>query len=106
MYILAVTACPSGVANTFMAAESLEMAAKNLDWHIKVETQGALGIDNEILPNDIDQADIVILTNNVKIKNEERFSTLPIIHISVSDAIKKPDEIMCEVSNTLAIKTA
>lgn len=106
MNVLAVTACPSGVANTFMAAEALEMAAKELGWNIKVETQGVLGIENEISQDDVTKADVAILTNNVKIKNEERFSTLPVIQISVSDAIKNPDKIMREVSNILTVKTA
>lgn len=46
--IIAVTACPSGVAHTYMAAESLESAAKAKGWQVKVETQGSIGIENEL----------------------------------------------------------
>jgi fructose-specific PTS system IIB-like component len=47
-HIIAVTACPSGVAHTYMAAESLESAAKAKGWQVKVETQGSIGIENEL----------------------------------------------------------
>ncbi|MGN5139637.1 PTS fructose transporter subunit IIB [Aeromonas sp. 164P] len=102
MKILAVTSCPSGVANTFMAAESLEMAAQELGWDIKVETQGALGIENEIDAADLASADVVILTNNVKIQGEERFAQLPVLQISVTQAIRNADEIMLMAAEQVA----
>ncbi|VDR28398.1 Fructose-like phosphotransferase enzyme IIB component 1 [Raoultella terrigena] len=52
-HIIAVTACPSGVAHTYMAAESLEGAAKAKGWQIKVETQGSIGIENELTAEDV-----------------------------------------------------
>ena len=55
--IIAVTACPSGVAHTYMAAESLESAAKAKGWQVKVETQGSIGIENELTAEDIASAD-------------------------------------------------
>lgn len=60
--IIAVTACPSGVAHTYMAAESLESAATAKGWQVKVETQGSIGIENELSADDVASADIVILT--------------------------------------------
>lgn len=60
MKFLAVTACTVGVAHTFMAAEKLELAAKSLGHEIKVETQGAGGIDNRITSEEIASADAVI----------------------------------------------
>ncbi|MFM5715885.1 PTS fructose-like transporter subunit IIB [Aeromonas allosaccharophila] len=103
MNILAVTSCPSGVANTFMAAESLEMAAKERGWEIKVETQGVLGIDNVISEQDISQADVVILTNNVKIQNEDRFLDMIVVRISVSEAIRNADKVMDDMMSLLAV---
>ncbi|HCO6115498.1 TPA: hypothetical protein OBO95_003907 [Escherichia coli] len=55
--IIAVTACPSGVAHTYMAAEALESAAKAKGWEVKVETQGSIGLENELTAEDVASAD-------------------------------------------------
>ncbi|SUG68634.1 PTS system fructose-like IIB component 1 precursor [Salmonella enterica subsp. enterica] len=72
--IIAVTACPSGVAHTYMAAEALESAAKAKGWDVKVETQGSIGLENELTAEDVASADMVILTKDIGIKFEERFA--------------------------------
>jgi fructose-specific PTS system IIB-like component len=97
MKILAVTACPSGVAHTYMAAEALERAAKAKDIEIKVETQGSIGIENTITENDLKGTDAVILTKDMGIKNAERFNGLPIVKVAISDAVKKADQILEKV---------
>lgn len=73
MKIVAVTACPSGVAHTYMAAEALKKAGEKLGVEIKVETQGGIGIENVITEADLANTDYVVLTKEVAIKNEERF---------------------------------
>ena len=65
--IVAVTACPSGVAHTYMAAEALESAAKAKGWEVKVETQGSIGLENELTAADVADADMVILTKDIGI---------------------------------------
>ncbi|MTI69151.1 MAG: PTS fructose-like transporter subunit IIB [Firmicutes bacterium] len=97
MKILAVTACPTGVVNTYMAAEALKKACKKFGLKIKVETQGSIGIENKITKNDTLDADAVILTKDIPIKNKERFKDLPIIKVSVSDAIKKAESIIKKI---------
>ncbi|AJQ28426.1 PTS fructose-like transporter subunit IIB [Pelosinus fermentans] len=97
MKILAVTACPSGVAHTYMAAEALERAAKAKGIEIKVETQGSIGIENTITGNDLKGTDAVILTKDMGIKNAERFNGLPIVKVAISDAVKKADQILEKV---------
>lgn len=97
MKILAVTACPSGVAHTYMSAEALEKAAKAKGIEIKVETQGSIGIENRITPEDIKGTDVVILTKDMGIKEVERFNGLPIVKVAISDAVKKADQIMDKV---------
>lgn len=97
MKILAVTACPAGVAHTYMAAEALEKAAKARGIKIKVETQGSIGIENRITADDISGANIVILTKNMGIKDVERFDGLPTIKIDISDVVKKADAIIEKV---------
>ena len=72
MKFLAVTACPSGVAHTYMAAEAIEKACRERGIEVKVETQGSIGIENEITADDVKDADIVILTKDMPIKNEEK----------------------------------
>jgi fructose-specific PTS system IIB-like component len=97
MKFLAVTACPSGVAHTYMAAEALERAAKAKGIEIKVETQGSIGIENKITAADIKGTDAVILTKDMGIKEVERFNGLPIVKVGVSDAVKKADAIIEKV---------
>jgi len=97
MKILAVTACPSGVAHTYMAAEALERAAKAKGIEIKVETQGSIGIENRITMDDVKGTDAVILTKDIGIKETERFNGLPIVKIGISDAVKKADQIIEKV---------
>jgi len=90
MKIVAVTACPTGIAHTYMAAEQLEKAAKSLGHQIKVETQGALGIENELRENEIGQAQIAILAVDIEIERRERFKQLRVIQIPVQEVIKNP----------------
>jgi fructose-specific PTS system IIB-like component len=97
MKILAVTACPSGVAHTYMAAEALERAAKAKGIDIKVETQGSIGIENRITAADLPGTDIVILTKDMGIKEAERFNGIPIVKVSISDVVKKSDQIIEKV---------
>ena len=94
MKFLAVTACPSGVAHTYMSAEALEKAAKKHGIEIKVETQGSIGIENQITPEDLAGTDAVILTKDMPIKDEERFQNIPKVGVGVSDAVKKPEAII------------
>lgn len=104
--VIAVTACPSGVAHTYMAAESISQAAKAKGWECKVETQGSIGIENELTADDVAAADIVILTKDIGIKNEERFEGKTVVRIGVSDAVKRADAVMDKVEAFFAKQTA
>lgn len=94
MKLLAVTACAAGVAHTFMAAEAIERAAKAKGHEIKVETQGAAGIENRITMDDIKDAQAIILTKDIPIRERERFATLKIFNITSTAAIKSADKII------------
>ncbi|MEQ8155518.1 MAG: PTS fructose-like transporter subunit IIB [Clostridiaceae bacterium] len=94
MKIVAVTACPSGVAHTYLAAESLAIAAKKNNCEIKVETQGSIGIENELTSQEIADAKVVILTNDIGIKNVERFKGKPVVTVKTGDCLKKSDAII------------
>lgn len=73
MKILAVTACPTGIAHTYMAAEALQKAADKLGLKIKVETQGAMGLENVLTARDIAAADLVLIASDIEIEQKERF---------------------------------
>lgn len=101
MNIVAVCACPTGVAHTYMAKKALEQAAKKRGHTIKVETQGALGIENEITQEEADNADIVILAVEVGIAKRERFAHRPKVNIPVQMAVKSPDKIIEKIEEKL-----
>jgi fructose-specific phosphotransferase system IIB component len=90
MKIVAVTACPTGIAHTYMAAEQLEKTAKSLGHQIKVETQGAMGIENELRDADIRQAQVAIFAVDIEIEKRERFGQLKVIQVPVQEVIKNP----------------
>ncbi|MGY3943104.1 PTS fructose transporter subunit EIIC [Aeromonas tecta] len=92
--VLAITACPSGVAHTFLAAKSLQKAAAKAGIKLKVETQGANGIINRITAKDVANARCVILAHDVAIKNRERFANIEIIDVKTKDAIHNPDGLL------------
>ncbi len=75
-------------------------------WNCKVETQGSIGIENELTADEIAQADIVILTKDIGIKNEDRFKGKTIVRIGVSDAVKRADAVMSKIEAHLEKATA
>lgn len=85
--IVAVTACPTGIAHTYMAAENLQMAAKEMGVDIKVETQGSIGAENQLTEEDIKAADAVIIAAATKV-DKSRFAGKPVLEVPVEDAIK------------------
>jgi len=97
MKIVAVTACPTGVAHTYMAAEQLEKTAKQLGHGIKVETQGAMGIENELDQADIDAAEAVIVAADIAIEGMERFARLKKVEVSVQMVLKDPGGVFAKI---------
>lgn len=92
-FILAVTACPVGIAHTYMAAESLKKAALELNINIKVETNGSGGTENPITEEEIKKAKGVIIASGKTI-DKERFSGKPLIEVEVKDGIHKAKELI------------
>ena len=93
MKIVAVTACPTGIAHTYMAAEQLEKTARSLGHEIKVETQGSMGIENELSARDIREADVALFAVDIEVENRERFSGKRIVQVPVQEVIKNPRAI-------------
>ena len=73
MKVVGVTACPTGVAHTYMSAEALVLAGEKYGIDVKIETQGTAGIENNLTEEDIKEAACVILSTDVAIQGEERF---------------------------------
>lgn len=99
MKIVAVTACATGIAHTYMAAEQLHKAAKTLGYQIKVETQGALGIEDELSESDIRQAQVAIFAVDIEVEKSERFDGLKVIRVPVQQAIKDPKGVLKRAQN-------
>lgn len=97
MKIVAVTACPTGIAHTYMAAEKLEKTAKALGHQIKVETQGAMGIENELSAADIKVADAVLFAVDIQVEQRERFDGKKVVQVPVQDAIKDPKAVFARL---------
>ena len=91
--ILAVTACPTGIAHTFMAAESLEQHAKKRGISIKVETNGSSGAKNVLTAKEIRKADAIIVAADKNVAMA-RFDGKPVIIAKVADGINKADELI------------
>lgn len=97
MKIIAVTACPTGIAHTYMAAARLEKVAKELGHEIKVETQGAMGIENKLSDADIRQAQAAIFAVDIKVEGRDRFKNIKIIEVPLQEAIKNTKEVFAKI---------
>ncbi|MBK0033717.1 PTS fructose transporter subunit IIBC [Erwinia sp. S43] len=86
--IVAVTACPTGVAHTFMAAEAIDTEAKKRGWWVKVETRGSVGAGNAITPEEVAAADLVIVAADIEV-DLAKFAGKPMYRTSTGLALKK-----------------
>ena len=92
-YIIAVTACPTGIAHTFMAAEKIKETAKAMGLDVKVETNGQIGVENKLTKEDIERAAGIIVAADKKVE-VARFDGRPTIMTKVADGINKPEELI------------
>jgi PTS system fructose-specific IIC component len=93
--LVAVTACPTGIAHTYMAADSLVAAAKKAGATLHVETQGSSG-STPLSPATIAEADAVIFATDVGVKDKQRFAGKPVVASGVKRAINEPDKMVAE----------
>ncbi|NUV59035.1 fructose-specific PTS transporter subunit EIIC [Streptomyces sp. CAI-85] len=94
--IVAVTSCPTGIAHTYMAAESLENAGRDAGVEVTVETQGSAGF-TRLDPAVIAAADGVVFAHDVPVREKERFAGKPTIDVGVKAGINRPAELIAEV---------
>lgn len=93
MKIVAVTSCPNGIAHTYMAQEKLEQAAHELGIDIKVETQGGVGVENQLTAKDIEEADGVIIAADRQV-DLSRFHGKLLINENVRAGIHHPKDLI------------
>ncbi|MGW4608661.1 PTS fructose transporter subunit IIABC [Streptomyces sp. NPDC004532] len=99
--IVAVTSCPTGIAHTYMAAESLENAGRGAGVEVVVETQGSAGF-TRLDPAVIAAADGVIFAHDVPVRDKERFAGKPTVDVGVKAGINRPAELIAEVRGRAA----
>ncbi|WFN94491.1 fructose-specific PTS transporter subunit EIIC [Gordonia sihwensis] len=97
--IVAVTACPTGIAHTYMAADALKLAAERAGVEFAVETQGSTG-STPFAPDVIAAADVVVFATDVGVKGRDRFVGKPVVASGVKRAINEPDAMIAEAVRT------
>src|ERR687884_960210 len=91
--LVGITSCPTGIAHTFMAAEALQKAARALGHTIKVETQGSVGSQNALTPEDIAAADAVVIAADTKV-DTSRFAGKPVYMTSTNEAMQRGQDVV------------
>ena len=96
--VLAVTACPTGIAHTYMAAEALEKAGKEMNYLLKAETNGSSGAKNVLTAEEIANCDGIIIAADKSVEMS-RFDGKPVLSVPVSEGIHKPTELINKIKN-------
>jgi PTS system fructose-specific IIC component len=103
--LVAITACPTGIAHTFMAAEALQKAARAMGHSIKVETQGSVGAKNQLTPDDIAAADAVVIAADTAV-DTSRFAGKPVYRTSTKDALKQGQAVISAALEQKGVETS
>lgn len=96
--ILCVTACPTGIAHTFMAAEALETTGAKMGYAVKAETNGSGGVKNRLTKEEIENCDGIIIAADKQVEMA-RFEGKPVLKVKVADGIHKPEELINKIMN-------
>ena len=98
MKIVAVSACPAGLMHTYMAAESALKEAKKRNIDIKIETHGAIGVENKLTSDDISSSDVVLLMTDVFI-DKNRFDGKNVVSVSTAEAIRNIETLFDQIGD-------
>ncbi len=104
MKIVCVCACTSGIAHTYLAKAKLEKAAEELGDEIHIETQGTIGTENELTPEQIAEADVALLAVDIATTGDERFKDLPTVKIGTSLVVKAPKQLLKKIEKEVKAK--
>jgi fructose-specific phosphotransferase system IIB component len=96
MRVVAVTSCATGIAHSYMAAEAIKKAAKKAGITVHVEIQGAMGLEDRLRQDEIDNADVVLFANDVGIVDANRFAAAAdrTVRVSPHEVIKHPEQLI------------
>ncbi|WP_018664305.1 PTS fructose transporter subunit IIB [Heyndrickxia acidiproducens] len=102
MNIVGIAACTAGIAHTYIAKEKLVKAAEKAGHNIHVETQGTIGLQDEIPAELIKKADVVIIAADVKVSGRERFAGKKVIEVPTDLVIKSPNKFIEKVETLVS----
>jgi PTS system fructose-specific IIB component len=100
MKIVGITACTAGIAHTYIAKEKIVMAAKELGHEVKIETQGSVGVQDELTKEEIAAADVVIIACDINV-SKDRFTGKPVVDVPISMIMKSPKSVILSVAKKL-----
>jgi len=101
MKIVAVTACIAGLAHTYMAKSNLEKFSEQYGHKIKVESQGAMGLENKITQEEVNEADVVIFAVDTNVTERDRFSGKKVLEVTTQDAIRDGENVIKKAENLI-----
>lgn len=101
MKLVAITACTAGIAHTYIAKEKILKAAKELGFEAHVETQGTIGVENELTLNDIKNADVVLIAADINVGGRERFEGKRVLEVPISIVVKSPKALLQKIEGKL-----
>lgn len=101
MKIVGVAACTAGVAHTYLAKEKLVTAANNAGHEVKIETQGTIGVEDELSTKEIEEADVVVIAADISISNRERFQDKKVLQIPTHVAMKSPKALIKKIEDEI-----
>ncbi|MFS0559282.1 PTS fructose transporter subunit IIB [Terribacillus sp. 179-K 1B1 HS] len=104
MNIVGISACTSGIAHTYIAKEKLIKAGFEFGHKVRIETQGTIGIEDELTKEEIEEADLVIIAADIKVSGKERFKGKRIVEIPTNIAIKAPKQLYKKIEAELNSK--
>lgn len=102
MRIVGITACTAGIAHTYIAKEKLEKAARKVGDEVKIETQGSIGVENELTTDEISAADVVILATDIGV-SKDRFDGKSVVEIPISFVMKSADGVIKKIHEKMSI---
>lgn len=101
MKIVGVTACTAGIAHTYIVAQKIKDAAEAAGHECKIETQGSIGADNVLTPEEIAAADVVIIAHDIEVP-KDRFKDKRVVDIPISIAMKNPKSLIATIEKKMA----
>lgn len=97
--VIAVTSCATGIAHSYMAAEAIKKLGKKNSWRVRVEIQGAMGVEDRLKKSELENADVLVLANDVGLTDGDRFEPLKDKTISMPphSVIQSPGDLAAKV---------